>query len=61
MSSYFDEHNCEEGSRPDGLLQLARLLVDTGEYQRSGFNASSFELVPNFRALSNQLASKPTC
>jgi hypothetical protein len=33
MASYFDEHDCEplgENERPNDLLQLARLLIDSG-------------------------------
>jgi len=45
MSSYFDEHNCEEGSRPDGLLQLARLLVDTGAAADAEFERLFLELI----------------
>ncbi|XP_064626696.1 E3 ubiquitin-protein ligase RNF181-like [Lineus longissimus] len=43
MTSYFDEHDCEplkEGERPNELLHLARLLLDTGlafEDEFSGF------------------------
>lgn len=45
MSSYFDEHNCTEGSRPDPALQLARLLVDTGAAAEEEFETLFLELI----------------
>ena len=39
MTSYFDEHNCEElgpGQTPDHLMHFARLLIDTGAWNEVG-------------------------
>ena len=49
MTSYFDEHNCEElgpGQTPDHLMHFARLLIDTGAWNEVGsFDIPSFEIV----------------
>ena len=49
MTSYFDEHNCEElgpGQTPDHLMHFARLLIDTGAWNEVGsFDILSFEIV----------------
>jgi len=40
MSSYFDEHDCAplaEGAAPDELLQFARFLVDSGNWDHEAF------------------------
>lgn len=45
MSCYFDEHNCEEGSRPNNTLHLARLLLDTGAATDAEFERMFLELI----------------
>lgn len=47
MASYFDEHDClplGDNERPNELLMLARLLVDSGI--SDGFNMNSEKLPP---------------
>lgn len=42
MSSYFDEHNCaplSEGNAPDDLMQFARFLVMSGNWNHSEFSS----------------------
>ena len=42
MSSYFDEHDCTplaDGSAPDGLLQFARFLVTSGNWNDEAFSS----------------------
>jgi len=41
MSSYFDEHDCTplaDGTAPDELLQFARFLVDSGNWDHEAFS-----------------------
>jgi len=42
MTSYFDEHDCEElgaGQQPDHMMHFARLLIDTGAWNEAEFSA----------------------
>ena len=42
MSSYFDEHDCaplSDGAAPDDLLQFARFLVTSGNWNNDAFSA----------------------
>ena len=42
MSSYFDEHDCAplaDGAAPDELLQFARFLVTSGNWNNEAFSA----------------------
>ena len=42
MSSYFDEHDCTplaDGTAPDGLLQFARFLVTSGNWNDEAFSS----------------------
>ena len=42
MASYFDEHDCQplgEGEGPNHFLHFARLLIDSGAWNESDFEA----------------------